>query len=232
LLYLQSYLSEAGHDVLLANFSGWSTDRIARKIAEFKPEIAGISQWTHNRHASLSLARSIKSTSPKCMIVLGGGHATFSYHSILTNEPDIDLVVMGEGEITFRELADSIAGKTTWQHLSGIAFRKKSEIVVNAPQKPILDLDLLPFPTKYIEHSAGVNIPLQAEFVLSARGCPSTCHFCSSPAFWPRHLRFRSPEKIVDEILYLRDRLGLIYFLFATIHSLPIENALSNSAGS
>ena len=214
LLYLQSYLSEAGYDVMLANFSGWSDDRIASKVATFKPEIAGISQWTHNRHASLDLAHTIKSNIPECTVVLGGGHATFSYHSILTKESSVDLVVIGEGEVTLRELADCIAAKNRWQHISGTAFRKEGKIVVNPPQKPIPDLDLLPFPTKYIERSTGVDIPLQAEFVLTARGCPSTCRFCSSPAFWPQRLRFRSPERIVDEIFYLRERFGLIYFSF------------------
>lgn len=214
LLYIQSYLSEAGYEVQLANFSGWSEERTARSIATFAPSIVGISQWTHNRHASLQLARSIKRKHPECMVVLGGGHATFSYHSILTHEPSVDVVVIGEGEITLHELADCIAGKNAWQHISGIAFRKDDAIITNPPQKAIQDLDLLPFPAKYIQHSTGVDIQLQAEFVLTARGCPSTCRFCSSPAFWPQRLRFRSPEKIVEEILYLRDRFGLIYFSF------------------
>lgn len=215
LLYLQSDLIEAGYDVMLANFSGWSDERVIREVNAFEPEIAGISQWTHNRHASLDLARSIKKINPRSTVVLGGGHATFCYRSILENESAVDLVVIGEGESAFRELAACIAGGgKNWQHISGIAFRKEGEIVATPPQMPVPDLDLLPFPGKYIERSVGVNIPLQAEFVLTARGCPSTCRFCSSPAFWPRHLRFRTPEKIVEEILYLRDRFGLIYFSF------------------
>jgi radical SAM superfamily enzyme YgiQ (UPF0313 family) len=58
----------------------------------------------------------------------------------------------------------------------------------------------------------GVDIQLQSEFILTTRGCPSACHFCSSPEFWQRKVRFRSPERIVEEIVFIRDTYGLIYF--------------------
>ena len=53
---------------------------------------------------------------------------------------------------------------------------------------------------------------MQSEFIVTTRGCPSTCYFCSSPDFWGRKVRFRSPRSIVEEILYIRQKYGLIYF--------------------
>lgn len=212
LCYLHACLREAGFDAVLANFSAWPDAAIRNKLAEMNPDIAGISQWTHNRHASLELARLVRRVLPASTVVMGGGHATFCHREILREGSPVDIVVMGEGEETLLELAGRCSEGRNWQDTRGIAFLDNGALVVNPPRPPLADLDRLPIPARYLDDSIGVDRELQSEFILTARGCPFVCHFCSSPGFWNRQVRFRSPEHIVDEILYIRDRYGLIYF--------------------
>jgi radical SAM superfamily enzyme YgiQ (UPF0313 family) len=212
LTYLHACLREAGYDSLLCNFSGWSPPRIEKKLLNIKPDLIGISQWTHNRHSSLDLAFSCRRLFPESTIIMGGGHATFCYEELLEEGSPVDCVVTGEGELTLLELVERVAGKTGWQDINGVAFRLDGKVLVTERRAPLTNLDKLPLPTRYLEHSIGLDMELQPEFIVTARGCPSACHFCSSPAFWGGKVRFRSAEAIVDEIIYIRDQFGLIYF--------------------
>ena len=212
LCYLHACLREAGYESKLANFSAWSLSRINAELQAFMPDVIGISQWTHNRHISQELAGICRKALPGGMIVMGGGHATFCYADILVEGSPVDIVVRGEAEHTLVELVARLSSKAEWRNIEGIAFRRNGAITVNPSRKSLDDLDRLPLPARYLDLSVGIDIELQAEFIVTTRGCPSTCNFCSSPDFWRRTVRFRSPESIVEEILYIRQRFGLIYF--------------------
>ncbi len=212
LCYLHACLIEAGHNSILANFSGWSKSRIKQEILKITPELVGISQWTHNRNISLGLASICRQLLPGCIIVMGGGHATFCYDDILSDDSAVDIVVIGEGEQTLLELAERDATKSNLNDINGLAFRRDGKVVTSAPRTLLEDLDQLPQPARYMDNSIGIDLELQNEFIVTARGCPSACRFCSSPAFWGRKVRFRSPQAIVDEILYVRQNFGIIYF--------------------
>lgn len=212
LCYLHACLLEAGHESLLANFSAWPAARVEKELLSFKPDIVGISQWTHNRHISLELAKMCRATLPDCIIVMGGGHATFCYEDALTEDSPVNAVVRGEAEVTLLELVSAIASKTPWHSIDGLAFRSNGTIVTTPARANIDNLDRLPLPARYLDSSIGLDLEFQSEFIVTTRGCPSTCFFCSSPDFWGKKVRFRSPEAIVEEILYIRQKYGLIYF--------------------
>ncbi|MDD2308516.1 MAG: radical SAM protein [Desulfuromonadaceae bacterium] len=212
LCYLHACLQEAGYDSVLANFSAWPVARIKEELLALKPDIIGISQWTHNRHSSLELAAISRDLLPKSMIMMGGGHATFCYEDILIEGSPVDIAVLGEAESTLLELVERLASGKEWQSISGVAFRRNGTIVLTAPRKSLGDLDRLPLPARYLDRSLGVDLELQSEFIVTTRGCPSTCYFCSSPDFWGKKVRFRSPSAIVEEIQYIRHKYGLIYF--------------------
>ncbi|MFZ4855148.1 MAG: radical SAM protein [Desulfuromonadaceae bacterium] len=212
LCYLHACLQEAGYTSLLANFSAWSSAEIIHELLLFKPDIVGISQWTHNRHHSIELAGLCRNALPASIVVMGGGHATFCYEDILTENSPVDVVVRGEAEITLLELVAAGHAKSLWQNIPGLAFRTEGRIVVTPPRKSIDNLDSLPLPARYLGISIGVDLEMQSEFIVTTRGCPSTCFFCSSPDFWGKKVRFRSPGAIVEEILFIRQKYGLIYF--------------------
>ncbi|NVN92870.1 MAG: radical SAM protein [Desulfuromonadales bacterium] len=212
LCYLHSTLREAGFDSLLANFSGWLESDVSRQLNQLRPDIIAISQWTHNRHASLDLALLARRLNPCCTIIMGGGHASFQVNEVLCPGSPVDLVLVGEGEETMLELVRHLEAGSNWNQIRGIAFRNGDSVITTEPRKLLEELDSLPFASRYLDHSLGVDCELQAEFIVTARGCPSACNFCSSPGFWRRRVRFRSPENIVDEILFVRERYGLLYF--------------------
>lgn len=212
LCYLHACLQEAGYDSILANFSAWTIARIRQELLTLKPDIIGISQWTHNRHSSLELAHTCRNLFPDSTIVMGGGHATFCYEDILVEGSPVDIVLLGEAESTLLELVARISSGTTWQDIAGAAFRSNGSIYLTTPRKNIDDLDSLPMPARYLDKSIGIDIELQSEFIVTTRGCPSTCYFCSSPDFWGKKVRFRSPTAIVEEIRYIRQKYGQIYF--------------------
>lgn len=209
---LHACLRDAGHDSLLANFSGWSVSQIERELLAIKPDVIGISQWTHNRHSSLDLASICRRLFPESCIIMGGGHATFCYEELLSEGSPIDCVVIGEGEQTLLELVGRLSSRSGWQDISGLAFRRDGKVTVTAGRTPLSDLDKLPMSPLYLEHSIGLEMELQPEFIVTARGCPSVCNFCNSPAFWGKKVRFRSPQSILNEIIYIRNHFGLIYF--------------------
>ncbi len=212
LCYLHACLQEAGYDSILVNFSAWQPSRIKQELLNSKPDLIGISQWTHNRHMSLKLARICRDLLPECTIVMGGAHATFCYEDILCKGSPVDVVIRGEAESTLLELVARVTPKSEWHRISGLAFRCNDTIVVTPPRKNLENLDSLPLPARYLTYSVGVDLEMQSEFIVTTRGCPSTCYFCSSPDFWGRKVRFRSPAAIVEEIQFIRKNYGLIYF--------------------
>lgn len=213
---INALLRKGGFPSRVANLSRTSWQETASLLERERPEIIGISQFTHNRFVSLKLAALAKRANPACFVVLGGPHATHRSEQILRQSPHVDAVVLGEGEETFLSLARSLAAKGGEGHqaVNGLALRLGGGVIRTLPRGAIADLDSLPFPASSLEDAIGVDLHRQLEFVITSRGCPASCRFCASPRFWERSIRFRSPRSIVDEIRFIRDRYGLLYFSF------------------
>ncbi len=212
--YINAFLRREGHLTRLANFSRHSWKDVESTLATLRPDVLGVSQFTHNRFESLKLAVLAKKINPSTFVVFGGPHATHQFQEILARYTEVDAVVMGEGEVTFAELVNTLAGKgvPSLGEVNGIAFRREGAVVSTTPRLPISDLDSLPIPAAYYDGGIGVDVHRQLEFIVTSRGCPAACVFCSSPLFWGRFIRFRSPRGVVDEIRMIRDRYGLLYF--------------------
>jgi radical SAM superfamily enzyme YgiQ (UPF0313 family) len=211
---LHAVLRNRGHQSILANLSCSDRQEIVRQLELFKPEIVGVSQFTHNRQESLDLAALAKKHNPGCFVVFGGPHATLAYRDILARHHEVDAVVLAEGEVTLPELLETLAvhGVAGLSRVRGIAFRNGAVVEVTPPREPVADLDLLPPVASSYDATIGVDIRRQLEFVITSRGCPAACSFCSSPSFWGKGLRFRSPRSIVDELKFIRDNYGVLYF--------------------
>jgi len=201
-------LREDGHRPVVASFSRTPFPRIEQTLADRAPTLVGISVFTHNRVISRQLAETVRRVLPAAVIVCGGPHATFSVDEILSWGV-VDGVVRGEGELTMREIARHLADHPTapLPPIAGLATPGHPF----TPRPPIHDLDSLPFPHRGLASAINIDIPLQAEFIVTSRGCPASCAFCSSPSFWGGKVRYRSPASVVEEMKALRKELGLIH---------------------
>ncbi|HTP63743.1 MAG TPA: radical SAM protein [Geobacteraceae bacterium] len=211
--YINALLRDRGFDSRIANLSKMGWKETESLLKRERPAILGVSQLTHNRIESLRLADLAKKLDPSCLTVFGGPHATHRAQEILAGNRSVDAIVMGEGEATFLELARSLSEKNMpLNTIRGLALRKGDEVIFTPPREAIADLDTLPFPARFYDNALATEPHRQLEFIITSRGCPAACRFCSSPRFWGRGLRLRSPRSIVDEIGFIRDRYGLIYF--------------------
>ena len=220
-------LQRAGFDATIVNLSAWSWRRAQRFLEQERPDVVGISAFTFNRHEAVRLAGLARRASPGCLIVAGGPHATHLPHHLLRHAPAIDLVVRGEGEMTMLDLVRARERGDLARALPGIAgvsYRAAGLPClghapadggafgfIDTPERAVvMDLDSLPHPATGAP-AIGVDAASQHEFIITSRGCPAACTFCSSPGFWGRALRFRSAENMLEEIRLLRERHGVVY---------------------
>ncbi|MCM0082753.1 radical SAM protein [Geomonas sp. Red32] len=214
LLTLDAAARKAGHRSTLANLSGVPRREVKSLLQRLRPELVGLSQFTHNRVETLAIARIAKELNPATVVVLGGPHATHAWPDLLARHPEIDAVAIGEGEETLVELLGRLSAGGTLAEVAGLACRVDGTPAATPHRAPVAELDLLPLAGESTGESFGVDYRRQLEFVITSRGCPASCLFCSSPLFWGRGVRFRSPASVVAELKMLIERYGLLYFSF------------------
>lgn len=172
-------------------------DDIKAKLYSFRPQIVGLTCTTFNRGYVKMMIGLIKDIDSEIMIVVGGVHASFCYEQVL-KQYGADVVVIGEGELTFADLCSSLEKKTPLDTVRGIAYRENSDVVLNPPREIVQNLDELAMPDysyakPFIERS-GMG------FLITSRGCPVRCTFCSTSSFWGQKVRMHSVARVVDEM--------------------------------
>lgn len=223
--HISSCLKSKGHKVDLlfdpAIFSGhlvynskifseiFSFDKkIIDLTLEAKPDIVGFSVFTGNYRWCLNIAREIKKASD-IPIVFGGIHATAVPQRVLENE-FVDFVVIGEGELAMIDLVENLEDYVTSKeriNAPNICFKNDGEFHRNNPGPYIRDLDGLPFPDKSLFFD---KVPMLQEnyLILTSRGCPYRCTYCSNCTYQnlyseeKSHIRRRSPDNVIEELLY------------------------------
>ena len=177
-------------------------DTLENEIKKRKPDIVGITTTTFTLIDSIITAKIIKSVDNDIKVVFGGPHA-YIYPEETIRLPEVDLLVLGEGDITFTELLQKIDNYEELKRVKGIVFRHGDKIVNTGYREFIEDLDSLPFPArhltpykKYYSLIAKRN-PITTMF--TSRGCPYRCLFCHRPHMGKK-FRARSPENVVEEM--------------------------------
>ncbi len=202
LAYIAAVVRENGFDVKIieANALNLKHYQIKKEILKYNPDYVAMT-------ASSSLineANKLANLCPKKIkIILGGIHASSIPEEILRDYKRIDIIVRGEGEET---IINILKGKPL-EEIDGISFRKDNKIIHNKDSKFIEDLDSLPFPArdllpmnKYFSFGAR-KYPI--DYIVTGRGCPYKCIFCSDWITAGRKLRMRSAENIIKEIEFL-----------------------------
>lgn len=201
--YLAAYLEKTGVEVSIldANVENLTPVQAAIRALAQKPKLVGISAVTNTIKEAWEIAQQIKKKRD-VPIVLGGIHPTILPEESLKKN-FIDMIIRGEGEIALADLASGKAKK----RIAGLSFKKGKKIVHNPPAPLIKNLDALPFPARHLlpmEKYATIGskrVPFAT--MLSSRGCPYRCSFCSVQAITGPRWRPRSPENILAEIDHL-----------------------------
>lgn len=193
---------------------------VRKTMQTFKPDILGVSVLTPCYGSAAKVNKMARELFPNIKIVWGGPHPTVQASEVLRDEPEVDAVVMGEGELTMREVCEAFrAGVSDFTQIEGLAWRNAAgETKINPSRSYMPELDTLPFPDKsaslYIDAYFRDPEVAQLGNLFASRGCPFRCAYCSSHTIWSRRVRYRTPENVVEEIQALKREFGVERFSF------------------
>lgn len=227
LAYIGAVCEKAGYEVKIFDFSasanveeygdyayyGIPVKEIFTQLYDYKPDVLGIqcmyTAYVRDAYAMADIGKQLG-----CLTVMGGAHASVCYLEVLEN-PNVDLVVIGEGEETFLEIVKKYENKESLINIRGTAG--------NPPRPMINNIDTLPFPALHLlpirEYlTKNKNAPFNMKpsmLMVTSRGCPFNCKFCSIRSVWGNTWRYHSPKRVVDEIeVLIKDyRIGEIHFI-------------------
>jgi anaerobic magnesium-protoporphyrin IX monomethyl ester cyclase len=214
ILYLISYLRKNEPDVKTYYIEPYlSLKQHLEKLKEISPDLYGISFATLLKENVYKTVKHVRKLFPKIPILCGGAHPSAAPEDVFSNS-DVDICVIGEGEVTTYELIKHFKeNKPELQDISGIAFKENGSIKKTSPHPLIEDLDTIPMPAWDLidfRNYTGSNLKKKSPdtFIVSSRGCPFNCTFCSNPV-WKANkpwLRLRGAKSIAEEIQYLYER--------------------------
>ncbi len=215
LLYLHGVLKDKGYrvgilDLEVEHHDDASLDRYLRERA---PRVVGISVLTPFYGSSLRISRLARQAGS--VVVWGGSHPSAVPEETLAN-PEVDVVVRGEGEWTLAELLDRLGTGSSLAGVEGVSYKEDGAAgAVHNPPRPLIeDLDSLPLPDrtalplKLYRGAATPGIAKNATVMFTARGCPGLCTFCAANVVHGRRYRYRSVGNIMEEV----DRIAALGF--------------------
>ncbi len=196
--YLAAAAKRQGHEVQICDLNLTEGSGLPG-LASY--DAVGISLDTSRYNGAVSIARAAIAEGKT--VIMGGPHATFVADDILRNG-DADYIVRGEGEETFVDLLNTLSGGGKISSVGGVSFIKDGRVTHTSDRPPPTDLDGLPYPDRDILHiDRYKKLQLGGRFITSmvtSRGCPFNCDFCSSKVFSGETWRNRSAENVVDEV--------------------------------
>ena len=205
LCYIAAVCIASGAEVAIIDYivSRYTPEKLHKALDSFKPDVVGTTAVTMNFRTAADILREAKRHNPSLITMIGGPHTTFDFQNTLNEYPEIDIVIMGEGEQTIAELLPVIEDRASWSKVKGISFRKDGEVVITKSQELIENLDELPLPARHllpISRYQALGFPVS---IITSRGCPNQCIFCLGRRMVGYKVRYRSTAKVVDEIEHL-----------------------------
>lgn len=209
--YLASILLKEGHEVKVLDETGkpLAPEGVARKALEFKPDLVGFHCKTAQANACSRISAAIRKAYPSATHVVGGPHVTLCYEEYLADNPGFEYGFLGEADLNFSDFCRRVEQGKPVEDIPGIAFRKDGR-VVGTERELITELDELPQPNfDLIEGFSwrDFRYPL-----LTSRGCPYKCNFCSVPIISSRRFRQRSPGDCIAELARIKSEKGITSF--------------------
>lgn len=227
LAYIAATLQQQGYkvEILDAGIAGWkkinshngrkyvglSFENIKKIIANRKPDVVGITALSVDATNASEVTRAVKQVNKDIKVVRGGAHVCVRPRETLT-EQATDFIITGEGEYTMPELVKELEkANPEFNKIKGLGYKGNGQLRINPPRKWIDNLDQLPLPAfellnypeyfkavKYLQGARGFHSHRAS--IITSRGCPYKCNFCSVSSVMGRQYRCRSAENVVQEI--------------------------------
>lgn len=218
LAYIAAYLRSRNIavEILDAALDNLSPAQAAQWAAERSPRIAGFTTTSIDRFWTIETIQALRANDPRVFIVGGGPHFMYTAADALECVPELDAVAIGEGELLLAELAEALSadgGRADLSAIAGLAWRPEpspSPPRINAPRSPIADLNALPdpawdlFPMERYDGVMSADAPYRAIGLISSRGCPYNCAFCSNSL--TRRVRYMAPDKFLNQLAGVSER--------------------------
>ncbi|OGN97183.1 MAG: hypothetical protein A2Z77_06350 [Chloroflexi bacterium RBG_13_51_36] len=208
---MAAVLVQEGIDVRILDFlvTHYDPKKLKRELEEYRPQLVGATCVTLNYPIARRMLKVCKAFDARIFTAIGGPHVTFALEETLLKSPWIDAIVIGEGETTLVELARAVEEGKDIHQVPGIAFADGDRVVKTSARSLIENLDNLPLPARELLPMARYRALGMPCTVITSRGCPYSCIFCSGHRMFGPRVRFRSPGLVVDEIERLQRDFGL-----------------------
>lgn len=227
-LGLATILKHAGYDVEIVDFKvlntlnkirlsqqGEEINTFVDYLISLTPDIIGFSCMSNCYHLYIRAAKLIKERKQNIKILFGGPQATETAKETLEAFPWIDVIALGESELTIVKIIEALASGNNYANVWGIAYKSGEKVIMNQTVELIENLDELPF----VDYSlVPVLDRLNHVDIEVGRGCPFSCIYCSTKTFWKRKFRLKSVDRLIKEIQYLNTKYGIDSFGF--VHDL------------
>ena len=219
LALIAAVLEKEGHQVTVvdANVLRLQPEGVVYRVTD--ADVVGLTAMTPTVNTAASIAHYIKQTNPNSTVILGGAHAILLPEETLATIPEVDVIVRGEGEETIIDLLRALEHKQPLSKIQGISYRQDGKVISTDARSAIVDLDSLPFLAYHLLPMRGYRphpphgraLPFAA--IITSRGCPYRCSYCSKPVFGDNY-RGQSSKRVVDEIAYHKRKFGIKEFAF------------------
>ena len=180
---------------------------LEQELDAFQPNIVAATSYTAGVYAALATLNKVKMYNQNILTVVGGHHATLMPHDF--NREFIDVIVIGEGEITFPELIEAYQARSGLSRVKGLALPQNGELIFTYPREVIADLDVAPFSARHLtkkyrhHYFRGRWQPMASLY--TSRGCPYRCDFCAMWKVARGKYRVRDPERVADELAGIQE---------------------------
>lgn len=193
------------YELIVNDKSHFVWKRFTDIIRQTNPMAVGIQYLTPLKVVVEQLAGLIREIDRDIKIIVGSFHPTFCPEEVMQN-PDIDFVIRGEGEIPLLQLLKELKKDSPrLEKVPGICYRDGEGQVQHNPSANLIDnLDELPFLARDLVLNCDYN-RYRVHSISTARGCPYTCTFCADRRFWDGKIRRRSADNVIEELRFLKD---------------------------
>ena len=202
---------------------GLSDKDIQEQVIDFKPDLVGINcQFSRQYKIYHQMFSLIKKINPGIKVLAGGPHATVCPEEVLGDD-NCDYLLLGEAEESFHELIMAFQQDTEITTIDGLGWKAQGKLRLNPKLRFISDLNSIPFPAyhlmgldKYfsLDESHGIRHKKRFCPIITSRGCPAKCTFCSAHMVWGKKYRMRSIENVLEEMRLLKDQYGIEEIIF------------------